>query len=313
MTSLRRYLVPIFAACITLAIGIALGSGPLQNADGTDNPTSLAAANAELRDQLRSAEAARVVDATLADGLVPRLLPDRLTGHGVTLFVLPGVSEPAVTAMRTALEQAGGSVAVVVTLGDDVIDASKRAYVGSVASSSLRGMEVQDVGSEQAFAQLGVLLARAYVGTTKSLVFDDTAIKIDAELQGAKLVTLDAEPTARGTSVVVLAPGDNGEDAVASARNVITTDLLSTVIPATEATTVVTPTAGRDPGGLLDVLSDSEVMGEDPVSTSNAGTSSAGTLIGVYALSAALSGSPGDFGVVDGIAVLPQALAPADQ
>ena len=313
MRSLRRHLVATFTACLTLAIGIALGSGPLQGANGNDDFTSLAAANAGLRDQLRTAEAAGAVDATLAEGLAPRLLPDRLTGRGVAIFVLPGVSESSVTAMGTAIQQAGGSVAVVVTLDDDVIDASKRTYVGSVASSSVRGLDLEDTGSDQAFAQLGVVLARAYVGTAKSQAFDDTAIKIDSELQGARLVTLGAEPTARGTSVVVLASGDNGDAAVTSARNVITADLLSTVVPAAEATVVVTPATGRDDGGLLDVLSDSEVMGKVPVSTSNAGTSSAGTLVGVYALSAALSGSPGDFGVIDGKPVLPRGLAPTDR
>lgn len=313
MRSLRRYLVPVFAACITLAVGIALGSGPLQNADGTDGSTAFESSNEELREQLRSAEAARVVDAALADGLAPRLLADRLKGRAITIFVLPGVAEPSVTAMQAAIRQAGGSVAVVVTLDADVVDAGKRTYVGSVASSSLRGLGVQDAASDQAFARFGVVLARAYVGTSKRQSFDETAVKIDSEIQGAKLVTLDREPTARGTAVSVLAPGDSGDDAVTSARNVITTDLLSSLVPASDATVVVTPASGREAGGLLDLVSDSKVVREHLVSTSNAGTTSAGTIISVYALSAALSGSPGDFGVVDGVPVLPRGLAPTEK
>lgn len=313
MRTLRRHLVPTFAACITLAIGIALGSGPLQNADGTDDNVSLETSNAELRDQVQSVEAARAVDAALAAGLAPRLLEDRLKGHGVTILVLPGVAESSVTAMRTAVQQAGGFVVVVVTLDSDVVDPGKKTYVGSVATSSLRGLDVSGTESDQTFAQFGLVLSRAYVATAKNQEFDDTSIKIDSELQGAKLVTLSAEPTARGTAVVVLAPGDSGDDAVTSARNVITTDLLSTIAPAAEALVVVTPQTGRDAGGLLDVLSESETIADLPVSTANTGTSAAGTLVAVYALSAALSGSPGDFGVVDGTPVLPRGLAPADR
>ncbi len=308
MSALRRHLVAVFAACITLAVGIALGSGPLQRADGRDDTATLEASNSTLEDQLHSARAANVLDAALVKSLAPSLLQNRLTGRAVTVFVLPGVAGPSIAAMRAAIQQAGGSLAVVVTLAADVVDPGKKAYVGSVASSSLHRLDGAGTGSDEAFAQLGLVLARAYVAPPSSQQFDDTAVKIDAELQGAKLVTLDAEPTVRGTAVVVLAPGHHGADAASSARNVITGDLLSTLSPAAEAVVVVTPETGRYPGGLLDILSDTDAVNGLNVATTNAGTSPTGTLVAVYALSGALSGTPGEFGVVDGLPVLPTGL-----
>jgi len=311
---LRRYLIPVFAACITLAVGIALGGGPLQSA-GADDSASLREDNQRLEDTLTGLESARVFDDAWTAALAPRVLDGRLADAQVTLVVLPGVSDDAVDDMRVAIEQAGGRAAAVVAVDADVLDPGKKTYVASVADSSLSGASGIDVPPEtDVYARFGSLLARAYVGSSASGgAFDDVAVKVDAELRGAKLVRIAEEPLRRGSLVVVLGAGDSGDEAVTEAAQVIATELVVELARRADAVVVSTPPSGRVEGGLLDALSAGDDLAGLRVSTVNAGTTSGGLVSTVYALASALADEPGDFGVVDGKAVLPPGFAsPSD-
>ncbi len=306
MSALRRYLLPVFAAFIALAIGIALGAGLLQQAEGGDDSGSLRAANERLRDQLAADRDERVLAQAWSDALAPSLLAGRLTGAQITIVALPGVSETSVAATRQAIEDAGGSTAMVVTVAAEVLDSAKKTYVSSVADSSLAGADgVTAPTEDDVYPRFGTVLARAYVGTNDDTRYDATAVKIDSELQGAKLVTVDNAPLRRGSLVVVLASGAHGGDEVTTAANVIASDLVAALARAGDAVVVATPATGRASGGILAELAEDRDVARLPVSTTNAGTSSSGLVTAVYALASALAGRPGDFGVVDGEPVLP--------
>ena len=306
MSALRRYLLPVFAAFITLAIGIALGAGPLQQAEGSDDSGSLRTTNQKLRDQLAASNDARVFDRAWSDALAPGLLTGRLTDAHITIVVLLGVSSASVDATRQAIQAAGGSTAMVVSVAAAVLDSAKKTYVSSVADSSLAGADgVTAPPEDDVYPRFGTVLARAYVSTSDDTRYDATAAKIDSELQGANLVELDQAPLRRGSLVVVLASGAHGDDKVVTAANVIAADLVTALARAGDAVVVTTPATGRATGGLLADLADNRDVARLPVSTANAGTSSSGLVTTVYALATALAGRPGDYGVVDGEPVLP--------
>jgi len=306
VSALRRYLLPVFAAFITLAIGIALGAGLLQQAEGSDDSGSLRVANERLRDQLVADKNERVFGQAWSDALAPGLLAGRLTDAQVTIVALPGVSGTSVAATRQAIEDAGGSTAMVVTVAADVLDSAKKTYVGSVADSSLAGADgVPAPPEDDVYPRFGTVLARAYVGTSADTRYDATAASIDSELQGAELIELDEAPLRRGSLVVVLASGAHGDDEVTTAANVIASDLIAALARAGDAVVVSTPATGRWRGGLLADLADDRDVARLPVSTTNAGTTSSGLVTTVYALATALAGRPGDYGVVDGQPVLP--------
>jgi hypothetical protein len=305
VSALRRYLLPVFAAFITLAIGIALGAGPLQQAEGSDDSGSLRTTNQKLLDQLAAGNDARVFDRAWSDALAPGLLTGRLTDAHITIVVLPGVSSASVDATRQAIQAAGGSTAMVVTVAAAVLDSAKKTYVSSVADSSLAGADgVTAPPEDDVYPRFGTVLARAYVSRSDDTRYDATATKIDSELQGANLVELDQAPLRRGSLVVVLASGAHGDDKVVTA-NVIAADLVTALARAGDAVVVTTPATGRSTGGLLADLADNRDVARLPVSTANAGTSSSGLVTTVYALATALDGRPGDYGVVDGEPVLP--------
>ncbi len=306
MSTLRRHLLPIFAALITLAVGIALGAGPLQQAEGSHDSGSLKAANQKLRDQIAASRDAHIFDGAWSGALAPRLLRDRLTGAQVTIVALPGISTTSVDDTVQAIQDAHGSTALVVTVDADVLDSAKKTYVGSVADSSLAGAsDLVAPPADDVYPRFGAVLARAYVGMGDNTRYDSTAVKIDSELQGAKLVELDKDPLRRGSLVVVLASGAHGADEVTVAANLIASELVAAFARAGDAVIVTTPPTGRDTGGVLAAIADNGDFARMRVSTANAGTSPAGLVTTVYGLATALAGRPGDYGVVDGKPVLP--------
>ena len=66
MSLLRRHIFPLFGAGTTLALGIALGAGPLQGDSGGDGSDALAAANATLTEQVASARGSSAFGESLA-------------------------------------------------------------------------------------------------------------------------------------------------------------------------------------------------------------------------------------------------------
>lgn len=312
MSALRRYLVPLFAACMALAAGIALGGGPLATAAGSDDTDTLQASNQALRDELAAVRVGSSFDEAVSEAVAPGLLAGRLADRGVTLVVLPGVQAGWLADTTAAVTQSGGTVTSVVMLDGDVVDPEKKTYVGSVADSSLEGADdVTAPPTGNTYARFGSVVARAYVAHAAATGYDDVAVQIDSELDGAQLVTLAAQPLRRGTLVVVLAPGDHGPDQLTEASQVITTELVIELAKASDGLVVATPATGREEDGILTRLDDEGKVAALPVSTINAGMSPAALVATVEALAAAAAGDPGEFGLVDGRAVLPSGLAPA--
>jgi hypothetical protein len=301
---LRRQIFPLFGASMTLAIGIALGTGPLQGDDSAGSSGDLAAENADLGDQVAALEASRQFGEAASAGLTPGLLQGRLDGSTVTLFVLPGVSDERVALMQTALGLSGSSTVVTVTLSNDLLDPGKKTYVGSVASGSLKGVDDIDSSlSTDPYEQIGSLIARAYLASGADTGVDDEATKIDSELQGAKLLSVEPELTRRGSLAIVLATGVHGDAASTQATQHISTAMIGALAGAADGTVVVTPTSGTSSGGLLAVLHDDGRTDGLQVSTLNVTDGSAAQAAAIFALTAAAADKAGNFGT-DGSAVL---------
>jgi hypothetical protein len=313
---IRKQIFPLFGAGMTLAIGVALGAGPLQGDDGDGSNADMSTANAELGDEVAALEAGQTFDEAVAAGVAPGLLENRLAGRTVTLIVLPGVSEERAEAARLAIKSAGGVTAVSVSLDAALLDPGKKTYVASVAASSLDGAsDLAKSAGDEPYQQLGALIARAYVGHGDGIEIDDEAIKIDSEVQGAKLVTVSGEPHQRGSLTIVLASGAHGDGVSEEALQLISAALIQGLAAGSDGTVVVTPASGADPGGLIDAIGDDASMDELPLSTLNVSGGSAADVAMVYALAAAAGGKPGSFGVDGSSVVLPPGMpaAPAGE
>jgi hypothetical protein len=310
---LRRQVFPLFGAAMTLAVGIALGAGPLQGGDGGDDSDHLESANAALSDQVSALEAGQDFSEAVAAGVAPGLLAERLRGRTVTLVLFPGVGDDRADAIRDAIDAAGGQTAVTVQLSDDLLDPGKKTYVASVAAGSLKGADdVAKHVTDDPYGQLGALIARAYVGRSAQLEIDDEATKIDSEIEGAKLVTVAGEPQQRGSVTVVLASGDHGAEVSTAAAHLISTSLIRALADASDGTVVVTPATGRAPGGLLDALEADASFDELRVSTLDVSDGSAAQVAAVFALAAAAADKAGSFGTDGSSVILPPGMPAPD-
>ncbi len=311
MNALRRAVFPILIALLAFAIGVALGGGPLHTDEGGDNSAALRRDNAALQDQASGLRSDAVFDQGLNQALASRLLKGQLSKRTVTMMVLPGVSDETVRSTEQALELADAQVALVARLHEDLVDPGKKTYVDSVASASIKGTpDLAKLIDESPYVRAGALLARAYAGRGSNANIDDEAAKIDSELQGAKLVTVDGTPLRRGNFVVVLASGQHGTDSFTTAQSVITHDLVSAMVSGSDAVVVASTPTSSLAGGLIASLTADQELDKRRISTVNVIDSAAGRSAMVYALAAAASGAPGHYGLDGGEVVLPPGLAP---
>ena len=304
MSWLHRHVWALLAACVALAGGLALGAGPLQGREEQMTPVGGGSA-----DDLTPPPDDDPFQEALTLATRQSLVDARLQGGFVTLVVLPEVDDRLVDEVTSVIEQAGGSLTATVRLDEEFVDPTSKTYVDSVAKSSAKGVEeLAAIPSDDTYALISGLFTRAYVtGEASRPVVDEVATKIDSELQGAKLVTVEGDWTRRGSLVVVLAP-DDVDGALATAAHLIEVKLIAALSDTADAVIVATSPAASSPGGLLEELSDAKLTASR-VSTLNVVDSAAGQVASVFALAAAANGQVGDFGMVNDQVVLPPGLS----
>lgn len=308
MTALRRYLFGILAVCTAFAIGVALGGGPLQGRF-VDAPGGGAHGSASGSPSQVAAQRSARLDAAITAASSRRLLRDQLRSRTVAVVVLPGVGHSTVTGLVGAIHKAGGLTPVVARLSADLVNPTKKTYVDSVATGSLRNRpDVGTTAGSDTYERMGAVLARAYVGTGASTTFDAEASGIDAELQGAQLVKLAKTPVRRGSLLMVIAPRSGSRGAYAAAAQVIQAELVTALADSCDGAVLVSAASSSD---SLTKGWPNRLRRDPKLSTLNIATGPASRLAAVYALVAAAGGHPGDFGVFDNSVRLPPGLVGA--
>jgi hypothetical protein len=309
VTAVRRFVFPLFAVCIALAVGIALGSGPLRGTAAEGGEAG--ADDAALAEEVRSLEDSQAFSEAVAEASAPGWVDGVLQAVPVTVVALPGVPADQVERAKQAVADAGGVVAVSLDVSADYVDPAKKTYVETVAETSMRSAEsiAEAAAGGETYEQIAALVARAYVGNEQGATLDDEANKIASELTGAKLVTVAEPPIRRGTLTVVLAPGSHGQGAEMDARNTIVGDLVTALATQGKGVVVVTPSSGTEPGGVVDALESDPATKELKVSTLNVDEGATAGAALVLALRAAVDGKAGQYGVLpDGEVALPPGL-----
>lgn len=306
MTALRHYVGLVVATCVALAVGIALGAGPLQGSTPVSDQ-SLSKDKAALADTVVSLEAGQTFGSAVSRVAAPSLLKGRLTNSSVAVFALPGVPDSTISGVSSAVQQAGGTVLVTARLSADLIDPHRKTYVDSLSTSAIKGLrDVHPTGAGP-YARFGALLARAYTGHSSSLRFDAEAIRIHDQIQGAKLSSVASTPARRASLVIVLASGDHGTGQDTTARDVIETYLVTALAHGSQALLVAAPANASLPGGLLTAVHATPGL-RHHVSTLNVVDSVPGQIAAVYALAGAANGTYGDYGTVQAGVAMPPGL-----
>jgi len=301
--SFRYHIVSIVSLFLALAVGVALGGGPLKGeVDNTlvEQVESDRKAKAELREQIAALSSGNGFTDEFAAQAAPQLLGGSLGGRAVTLLVLPGTEDSTVSKVTELVETAGGEVGGTVRAGDALVDVGNKQLVDELGSQLLDGVNDVSVPEDAStYERLGVLLARA-VATDENggAQVDDVANSILSGLSTADLMSPAGELTRRGSLVLVLTGGEVESDSERGGAGAVVTALVSALDNATDGVVVAGPIAAARGEGVVDSVR-REVVTAQEVSTVDTLDRVAGQVVAVMALAQQAGGESGHYGSVD--------------
>jgi hypothetical protein len=278
--SFRYHLVSVAAILIALAAGIALGSGPLDEAGET----------------LRGDNGSGTVDPALTsfeDGFAGRtaegLLKDRLKGQSVVVVTVPGANQGEVKDITSYLKLAGAEVTGEVELTSKLLDSGSRQFAEGVAEQS--AADVPGVsGAGDSYARIGAALGRALLAdeTTDA---DQTAMTIRSAFTEGELVTLTTPPTKVATlTVLVTGP----ERAGTADRSTVIAALAGALNETGKGVVVAGPASSSTDGGAVKAVRDGAFA--TAVSTVDVTDTASGRIVTVLAAASQAGGEPGAWG-----------------
>lgn len=325
MIDFRYHIVSLISVFLALAVGIALGAGPLKETIGdtlTGQVEALRAEKESLRAQLDGTQADLSAEGAFLSAASDRLLAGALTDRRVALVLLDEVTEEQVVALTERLAQAGASVSATATVNTTWTDPALATYRRTLAGTLVSYLDqppAADAGTESELAEAlvaGLLGADAAAPDTLS---ENASSLLDVLAEGDQaLVTFAQDVTRPADAVVVVAgtaPVDEETTPTAAPTAVSFDPQLALVAAAARLSEGVVVTSGTRSGDDLveAVRGDDELAG---AASTVSGTSTAGGLVTVpLALAADIGGRPGHFGHGDDLTALPPAvqLPPVDR
>lgn len=325
MIDFRYHIVSLISVFLALAVGIALGAGPLKETIGdtlTGQVEQLRAEKDELRSQLDSASDDLGHAVTYIDAAGPRLLEGALTDRRVAVVALGEVDESVRTAVDERFTQAGATVTAHVTLNDAWTDTGLDSFRQALGGQLVQYLSPAPADGDGVQEELAAALVQGLVAADPAApdtLASDSAFLLEL-LSGGDypLVTLQDPVEVPADAIVVLAPSER-PDAAASADTdeVEQTQAawLAVLTAAQERSEgAVLADGPRGDGSLTDViLGDDQLAGAlTTVSDTQLVTGQVSTPL---ALAVRISGDNGHYGFGDGETPLPDAvtLAPVDR
>jgi hypothetical protein len=300
--SFRYHIVSILSVFLALAVGVALGGGPLKGEVDNSLVEQVEAdrqAKADLRGDIAALRSTNDFSDEFARSVAPALVSGGLRGRPVTVVVLPGAGQDRVASLTELIEQAGGSVGGTVRIGEGMVDATKKQLVDELGSQLLDGTTDVTVADDAGvYERLGALLARAVAtDEDRGAPVDDAASSILAGLSTADLMSPAGDLTRRGSLVLVLSGTETGAVDQQGASSIVTS-LVRSMDEATDGVVVAGPTASARDGGVIDAVR-RDVVAAKEVSTVDVIGRAAGQVVSVMALAEQTEGDAGHYGAID--------------
>lgn len=311
----RYHIVSLISVFLALAVGIALGAGPLKEAIG-DSLTGQVEQLRQEKDDLRSALSRSEEDLTNTESFVDQsaaqILPGLLTDKRVAVVTLGEISEETTAGVDARLLQAGATVTGHVGVTNTWTAATQRSYRSAFVATLGSYLSAKPAGDATTEDQLAAALAQ---GLTETATDDPNGLSEAARtlLQllatgDDPLITIEQDVNVPADAIVIVVPtaaSDNGQ--TAPTEEVLTAQMALVKQSGSLAAAVV---AGgvRVEGDLISTLIAS---GEPAVTTvSNINTVTAQVSVPL-ALAVQLSGQVGHYGAGEGETVMPPVIEPA--
>lgn len=282
MINFRYHVVSIAAILLALAAGIALGSGPLDDAgsalDRDDAPTTASADPAV--SSFESAYAARTS--------LP-LFKDALKGQSVVLITMPGASAAEARSISTLLQQADAEVTGQVELTSKLLSSSNRQFAEGIAQQA--AADVPGVAAAgDSYGRIGSALGRSILAT-KTAALDPTASTIQSAFVEGDLISLTSTPTKRATLAVILtSPRSSGSGDQGS----VVAAMAAALDANGKGVVVAGPSSASSDGGIVKAVRDSDAASS--VSTVDVTDLAAGRVVTVLAAAKEVAGLSGSWG-----------------
>lgn len=295
----------LVGALLVLALGVAIGAGPLQksNARRDDELTAQKRRVAEKEQQIASLKAGQKYSEQYAAATAPGLVRNALTGKSVTVLALPGAEPASVAGVRNLVAAAGGKVTAVVTFKPVMGRASSRQLVEALTSQmATENPDVEIPANAGGYQRFGVLLARA-VGLPASAnqdaaPYDEVAVGIVSGLQTAGLVTTSGVSSRAALTVAVTGPA--AADADAAGANAVPVTLLRAYATLAPVVVAGPASAAGDLGIIGSLRAAGAAQGLSTVDTVETVSGQVTTVLALSALDRGNTGSWGGIGAKDG-------------
>ncbi len=323
MIDFRYHIVSLISVFLALAVGIALGAGPLKETIGDTLTGQVQALRAE-KESLRTeadVASANLQDATnYIQSAAPQLLAGALADRRVAVVALGEVTEGEVDEIEAQLTAAGAQVSGVVTLAETWTDPGLRSFRQALVGTLVEYLDPAPADNTGTDVELATALVQALTGADPQApdqFSEPASVLLQLLSVGDKpLVTGADSVSAPADAIVVLTPqAPEDEDVDDDTAAAVATAQLAVVTAAQDGSegavladsgTSSTSLAGR-------VIADDALSGKI---TTVAGTDLiAGQVSVPLALNARIGGLNGHYGFAEGETIVPTrvALAPVDR
>ena len=308
MIDFRYHLVSLVAVFMALAVGIALGAGPLKDPVDTalgNQTEELRKEKEELRAQVRDLEAQLAFDQELATISAPSVLNGTLAGRTVLLVSLPGSDPEQLALLRGAAEEAGARVTGTVAVQDSYTEPDQSGILGDLVAR-LGGGE-----GETAYESAAAALAAALVTESEDAAGQATPSgqALLAALVEIGFLAVEGAPEQRATLVLTLAGPTPEDNDAAEAQTAALLPLVAALDEGGAGEVVGGPVGSATERSLIAGVRDSDALSA-AISTVDVVDTSSGRTVAVLALVDQGEGASGQYGTGPG-GETPAALAGA--
>ncbi|WP_426595416.1 copper transporter [Cellulomonas sp. McL0617] len=215
MIDFRYHVVSLISVFLALAVGIALGAGPLKETIGdtlTGQVEQLRQEKDALRTELDGTAGDLKDSETYIDAAGPQLLDGALTGRRVAVIALGKVPDKTQTALDQRLDQSGATVTAHVTLTDMWTDPDVRTFRQALVGQLTPYLDPAPPADAAVEADLASALVQALVTADPAnpdALSNDASTLLDAlsssDNKDNPLVTVSDPVTMPADAVVVVA------------------------------------------------------------------------------------------------------------
>lgn len=298
MIDFRYHLVSLVAVFMALAVGIALGAGPLKDPVDTalgNQTEELRKEKEELRVQVRDLEAQLEFDQELATISAPSVLNGTLAGRTVLLVSLPGADTEQLALLRGAAEEAGARVSGTVAVQGSYGEPDQAGILGDLVAR-LGGGEGETPYERAAAALASALLTESEEAAGQATPSGQALL---AALVEIGFLSVEGAPEQRATLVLTLAGPTPEESAAAEAQTAALLPLVAALDEGGAGEVLGGPVGSATAGGLIAGVRDSDALSA-AVSTVDVVNTASGRTVAVLALVDQAQGLSGQYGTGPG-------------